>query len=196
MVEEIRDSFLNQFMRDKLSSKGRLLADCRDQEGWPTTGLRIDVPDYLGRDYKVLTEYGFRMWRAHGEGTRRYVKYDGDNYGLYLELRLPGAQSYLRITPQMARSFLEEREREKINCVRQELTARLAPSVSKSNLVPIGQERPSTHRTTNNNVITNFLTLSGTAPTTMEDIEEASGVDEPTADTNNIWRPPPPTPSQ
>ena len=115
-------------MRDEMASKGRLLAECRDPEGKPTAGLRMDVPDFLGRDYKLLTDYGFRMWRAHGEGTKRYVKYDEDCYGLVLELKLPAAQSYLRITPDMARSFNEEGDIAEINRVRRDLTARPPPT--------------------------------------------------------------------
>lgn len=152
-----------------MASKGRLLAEHKEDQGKPTAGFRMDVPDYLGRDFKTLTDYGFRMRCVHGEEIRRYVKYDDDCYSLYLELRLPGSQNYLRITPNMVRSFSKEGEMEEIIKVRKALTARPSSpkisgqgqgqgqlTMSRSNFVPLGNKR----QTSNNDIIPALLTLS------------------------------------
>ena len=74
----------------------------------------MDVPDYLAGDFKTLNNYGYQMKRVHGKSTRKYVKYDDDNYSLLLDLKLPGAGSYLKIGPSLAKSLMAESERVEI----------------------------------------------------------------------------------
>ena len=71
--DEIRVTFNNQFLRDEMAAKGRMLANMVDSEGNPTAGFRLDVPDYLAADFKTLTDYGYRMRRVHGKETKRHV---------------------------------------------------------------------------------------------------------------------------
>ena len=52
------------------------------------------------------------MRRLHGKDTKRYIKYDDDDYSLFLELRLPGNPVWLRIFPCLARELKEEADRE------------------------------------------------------------------------------------
>ena len=90
--------------RDHLMTKGPMLAKYITEEGKPLAGIRIDIPDFLSSDFKTLEGYGARMRRINGKMTKKYVKLD-DNYGLYLHLRLPGEDTWLRITPSLARDL-------------------------------------------------------------------------------------------
>ena len=63
-----------------ITSKGRMLADYKDETGHPTAGMRMDVPDFLASTFKILDNYGARMRRIHGKETRKYIKYDEPAY--------------------------------------------------------------------------------------------------------------------
>ena len=140
---EIRVTFANQFLRDEFASKGRLLADHVDEAGFSTASFRLDVPNYLARDFKVLNDYGYQMRCVHGKLTRRYVKYDDENLRLILELKFPGAGCYLKIRAKLARSLIAEGERVEINCCRDELLARHDTSTIERNLQLLSGAPPS-----------------------------------------------------
>ena len=110
--------------RDHLASQGKHLSQYVDADGKPTAGFRMEVPDYLGGDFKTLNDYGFAMRRMHGQSTRWYIKYDDPKYGLVLELRIRESECWLKIKPQLARKFLAEGEQEEIECMRPKLTAK------------------------------------------------------------------------
>lgn len=48
---------------------------------------------------------------THGNETRRYVKYDDANMSLYLEVRIPGRSNWIKVRPDEARAFREEKDR-------------------------------------------------------------------------------------
>ena len=124
---EVRVTFTSQYYRDELASKGRQLAGHIDNTGASTAGFRLDIPDFLSSDFKVLNDYGYLMKRTHGKDTRKYIKYDDEEFGLYLELKLPDAGGYLRINPDLARSLMAESERFEIDRRRKDLLARPVP---------------------------------------------------------------------
>ena len=145
--DEVRITFSSQFFRDEFASKGRLLGAEIDQEGRPTAGFRLDIPDFLAGDFKLLNEYGFRMRNVHGKETKKYIKYDDDQFSLFLELKLPQADSFIRIGPDLARSLCDEGDREEVNRLRKDLTARFVPPRqlnpgTSSNLVPLNAPPP------------------------------------------------------
>ena len=144
-------TFSNQFYRDEFAWKGRFLAGRIDDDGASTAGFRMDIPDYLSADFKSLNDYGYLMKRTHGKTTRKYINYNDEECGLYLELRLPGAPSHLRISPELARSLMAEGERVEIDRHREDLLARPSTSlklqsaghVGSANLVSVGPPRQS-----------------------------------------------------
>ena len=140
---EIRVQMSRPWARDHIASKGRLLSEYVDQENRPTAGIRMDVPDFLAADFKTLDRYGLRMKNTHGKGTKRYIKYDEPNLGLILELRMPGDFTWLRITPSMAREFVDASDREDIDRNRRKLTARrtLQPPTTSANYTPLNTVR-------------------------------------------------------
>ena len=115
---------------------------------------------------------------------------------MVLELKLPTADSYVRISPTMARALNEERERDEINRLRKDLTARpqplTLPSTSGANLIPLNQRIPYKQPTTTT-INTNLRKLAqgheqqrAGRSGGMEDIEEADGFVEGTT-----WGAPP-----
>lgn len=111
-----------------------------DNEGKPQAGFRMDIPDFLGGDHKVLNDYGFRMKRIHSKETRKNIKFDEAAYSLVLELKLPGDDSWIKITPALAKELRQEYESQDIRRLRDKLTARPVPAPSVSaNWVPLGQ---------------------------------------------------------
>ena len=126
--------------RDYLYSKGPKLAAYVDEDRRPTAGFRVDVPDFLGAEWKMLDELGFQIKRDNGPGTRKYVKYDDYNYSLYLEVRLPGSTTWTKITPESATRMRRKREREdleKMNGWGKNTTT----TISQANTVPLGVRR-------------------------------------------------------
>ena len=145
---ELRVIFRDPSGRDSISSKGKLLASYHDSNGRPLAGFRMDIPEYLASDHKLLNDYGYRMKRVHGKETRKFVKFDESSFSLVLELKLPGDHTWLRITPQLARELKKEYEQEDIQRLRGKLVARPraesspAPQTS-ANWVPLGNRPPS-----------------------------------------------------
>ena len=134
VYNEIKVVFGNSKTRDWIASKGKCLAKYIDQAGKPTAGFRLDIPDFLAGDFKALEDYGFSMRSIHGKQTRRYVKYDEEEYSLYMELRLPGSPVWLRIIPELARELKQQNDREEIQQARKQLTAR-GPRITGSNIM-------------------------------------------------------------
>ena len=64
---EVKVVFTHSEARDSLSSKGKLLATYTDTNSRPQAGFRMDIPEYLAPEYKLLNNYGYRMKRAHGK---------------------------------------------------------------------------------------------------------------------------------
>jgi hypothetical protein len=91
--------------RDFVFSQGKMLADYVKEDGSPTAGFKMDIPDFLAADFASLEDLSFKLRRLHGKETRRYIRYDDSEYSLYLEVRLPRSTDWLRISPSMARDM-------------------------------------------------------------------------------------------
>ena len=124
VYNEICVTFGDASTRDHIASKGQLLSHYIDEQKKPMAGFRMDVPDFLAADYKILYDYGWRMRRAHGSDVRRYIKYDEPNYSLVLELRIPGNDVWLKIPPRLAIELRQRSESEDVDQARALLTAR------------------------------------------------------------------------
>ena len=121
--------------RDEIYRKAGKLAPYRDDNNKPTAGFRQQIPQFLMSAHKLLTETGFQLKRQHGPTLRWYIKYDEENYGLYLEVKLPGTYSWQRVSLQMAREMREEAGRSEVMA-----TTHLGPETSRGsvNHTPLG----------------------------------------------------------
>ena len=123
IYDEVRVTMQETADRDWLAARGRYLAPYRTTEGKPTAGIRLDIPDYLAGDFRTLEDYGLLMKRLHGPSTKKYIKYDDAAFMIYLELRLPGGRSYLKITPSLAKELRESNDREELDLASKELAS-------------------------------------------------------------------------
>ena len=92
-----------------------------DPENRP--GTRIDYPEFLGRDFRLLETFGARMRARLGEGFKRCVKFDDDNMRLYLDIKLPESREWTSITPEIAQEAKLEEDRKKSDSIKRIIQA-------------------------------------------------------------------------
>ena len=100
--DEIIVTFSDARDRDKIYRKAGKLAPYRDEHGKPTAGFRQEVPTFLISAHKLLTATGFQLKRQHGKQLRWYIKYDDEDYSLYLEVKMPESGAWQRLSPSAA----------------------------------------------------------------------------------------------
>ena len=164
-----------------------MLADYKDDTGKPTAGIRMDIPDFLASTFKILDNYGERMQRIHGRETRKYIKYDEPVYSLLPELKLPGGDSWLRLTPDLAGEFSSLSE---IDRNRKKLTARrtIEPMQSANHIPIVRTDRlqPPTRSNANSDRPFNIHTTPTSTPNVR--LLLASG-DEAESHKAQTWKP-------
>ena len=143
---ELRVVLTSASARDFIYSLGPKLAKHVDADRRPTAGFRVEVPDYLGGEWKLLDDLGYHLKREHGPGTKKYIKYDDYNYSLYLEVRLPGATNWTRITPESANQLKKKRDREDLARLVGRprdtgLTNGVREPTTSANSVPLGRRK-------------------------------------------------------
>ena len=106
---EVLVTFADRFARDAAASNAKNLAEYKDIEGNATAGLRLNYPDYMGPDFRVLEWYGAEMRRIHKEGTKRSIKYDDELMCLCIDVKLPSNEEWLRVHPKQAREHKARR---------------------------------------------------------------------------------------
>ena len=71
--------------RDSIKSSGFKLKGQR-------AGIRMEVPNHLNSDFHVLQGMSHRLKMANPD-MKRSIKFDDENYGIYLDIKLPGQAS-------------------------------------------------------------------------------------------------------
>ena len=107
---EVLVVFREEDTRELILSYSRSLAAFKDNEGRPTAGLRMEVPDYLGSTFKLLETVSIYLKQKHGTEARRLIKYDDVELSLYIAFKPKGATSWRRITPKMAATYREKED--------------------------------------------------------------------------------------
>ena len=107
---EVKVTFKEPHMRDIVLSYARNLQTYVSEDGQPTAGLRMEIPDYLAKTHKQLDTYGYYLKQKHGKHTRRIIKYDIPEMSLFLSYRLPNSPVWKRISPALARAFCERED--------------------------------------------------------------------------------------
>ena len=120
-----------------MSACGKNLAPFKDEQGWPTAGLRLEYPGYLAQDFRCLEWYGREMHLKHGPGTRRNVKFDDEEESLYLDVCLPGQEFWHKITPCEAKRYKDEIHGKRSTESRRLLETHDGPQ--NTNFQPLGQ---------------------------------------------------------
>ena len=82
------------------------------ENGVPTAGLRLEIPEELMGQFRLLSRFGTRLRARHGAGTKRHVKFDDVDGSLFMNIKLPGDESWSRITVETARIDLDRTSRD------------------------------------------------------------------------------------
>ena len=97
--------FTDKFTRDAVVSHAKNLSQYRHPDGKPSAGLRMNYPDHLTADFRILDWYGKQMFNKHGAGTKRNIKFDDDIEGLRIDVKIPEREEWFRVYPAMARDL-------------------------------------------------------------------------------------------
>ena len=89
-TKEIRD-----MIRGNASKLGLLPKD--------SAGIRLELPDYLQNNFKVLQNAAYQI-KTRNPGCKRNVLFDDDNLDLALDIKLSDADDWRRISPGDART--------------------------------------------------------------------------------------------
>ena len=103
-------TFKDARTRDIAMGAAGKLAPFMDMNGRSTAGMRMEVPAFLQQHFRILFRYGQNLRTRHGPGTRRHVKFDDLEQGLFLNVRLPGDEQWSKVTVDMARRGLRAKE--------------------------------------------------------------------------------------
>ena len=113
--------------RDIVVSNSPNLSNLMDN-GIPTAGFRLEIPEELMNQFRLLSRFGTRLRARHGAGTKRRVKFDYMDGSLYMNIKLPGDESWLRVTVETARMDLEKTARDQSASVLKRIHAKPLPT--------------------------------------------------------------------
>ena len=114
-------------VRDNIVSHSANLAPCVDDGGKPTAGLRLEIPRELNDTFKLLSRFGTCLRARHGVGTKNHIKFDDFTGSLYSNVKLPGDETWTRVSPATAREDLTASVKEENVCTRKRLATKLVP---------------------------------------------------------------------
>ena len=83
------------------------LAARTDSNGRPTAGLRLEIPDELLSQFRILSRFGTRLRSRHGLGTKRHIKFDDMDGSLFMNIKLPGNEAWSRVSVDTAMADMD-----------------------------------------------------------------------------------------
>ena len=103
--------FETKEIRDAIRARASNLSDYRD-----TAGMRLELPDYLQKDFRALMNLAYDLKAKHPT-LRRNVKFDEEDMGLFMDIQTSAEERWRRIKPDQARKLARTRSRgpEKLN---------------------------------------------------------------------------------
>ena len=126
--EEAIVTFFSHVKRDAIMSGAVNLATHIDAAGQPTAGIRLELPPELMDTFRLLSRFGTRLRARHGDGTKRHVKFDDMEASLYMNIKLPGDESWSRVSPQTAKADLDKATRTESADILRRIAAPAAPT--------------------------------------------------------------------
>ena len=103
--------FKSATVRDSVIGASAKLAGRIDDNGQPTAGIRLEIPGSLKEAFGVLRKFGQVLRTRHGTGLKRHVKFDDNDRSLFLNVKLPGDNSWSRVDLDLARKGIATRRR-------------------------------------------------------------------------------------
>ena len=146
VVDEVVVTFQDKKARDTIMGHAVNLASHVGHDGKPTAGIRLEIPSGLMDTFRLLSRFGTRLRARHGEGTKRHIKFDDYTGSLFSNIKLPGDESWTRVTPDMARQDLEASLKEENTFHQRRMAAKLVPGprerLGRPPLLPPSRSRP------------------------------------------------------
>ena len=84
-------------------------------------GVRMEIPPHLTGIFKTLDSHGHLLRDRHGPGVRRSIKFDDVEMSLYMDLKLPNEESWLKVDYATALEELRFVQRERTSLNRQRI---------------------------------------------------------------------------
>ena len=112
--------------RDIVVSSSPNLSNLMDK-GLPTAGLRLEIPDELMGQFRLLSRFGTRIQARHGTGTKRHVKFDDVDGSLFMNIKLPGDETWSKVTVETARLDMEKTARDESESVLKRIQSKPMP---------------------------------------------------------------------
>ena len=73
-------------------------------------GLRLELPEFLKGNYRILDKHGLAVKELYGANTKRNIKFDDRNNDLMLDIKLPGSTKWHNVTIEQAKKAKKLRE--------------------------------------------------------------------------------------
>ena len=134
---EVLVTFTSSTVRDNIVSHSANLAPCVDDSGKPTAGIRLEIPRELNDTFRLLSRFGTRLRARHGVGTKRHIKFDDFTGSLYSNVKLPGDETWTKVSPATAKEDLLASVKEENVCTRKRLATKLVPGPKERLNIPI-----------------------------------------------------------
>ena len=106
---EVLVVFRDEDTRELVLSYSRNLSKYVDDNGQPTAGLRMEVPNFLASTQKLLQNVCVYLKQKYGQ-SRRIIKYDDIGMDLYIAFKLPSSDHWQRITSSMAATYRDRED--------------------------------------------------------------------------------------
>ena len=117
--EEYIVTFETKQVRDAVKANASNLANHQE-----TAGMRLHIPDYLQKDFQSLMNLSYDLKQRH-HGLKRNVKFDEEDNGLFMDIKLEEGADWKRIKPSQARTANKKRKNKTRNIDEDELRSLL-----------------------------------------------------------------------
>ena len=99
-------TFETKEIRDAVRARASQLAEYRD-----TAGMRLELPDYLQKDFRALMNLAYDL-KSKNTGLKRNIKFDEEDLGLFMDIQVKSDGHWRRIKPDQARKMSKSRNNE------------------------------------------------------------------------------------
>ena len=122
IVDEVLIVFKTIAVRDSVARLAPNLAKA-DSIGGVRPGIRLEIPRHLMPTFKMLERHGHQLRSRHGADLKRHIKFDDSARDLILDVKLPGEEEWLKLTPEVVRQLKKENYNRQIARHRPRLSA-------------------------------------------------------------------------
>ena len=105
--DEVIVTFESKQICDAVKAAAPNLANHRE-----TAGMRLHIPDHLQKEFHVLMNLSFDLKKRH-PGLKRNIKFDEEDYGLFMDLKLSEEADWKRVKPAQAINANKKRRKQK-----------------------------------------------------------------------------------